>query len=151
VYLTVRGAMVVLGSRDAKIAREHVAARYDRVIGFILRAPGFNRGLEAEIHSMVERRCGRWRSEEDGTCPSGPTCHWAHVNRREPQTGVGDWSVGQWCRCSCFRLLRTESVGGGSGPHTGKKWAARVEFGLAAGFLFFIIFFSFSYFVFFLF
>ena len=103
--------MVVLGSGDAKIAREHVAARYDRVIGFILRAPGFNRGLEAEIHSMVERRCGRWRSEEDGTCPSGPTCHWAHVNRREPQTGVGDWSVGQWCRRSCFRLLRAKSGG----------------------------------------
>jgi hypothetical protein len=69
-------AMVVLGSGDAKKkVWQLVAARYGRGIGFILRAPGFNRGSGAGISGMVQRRRGQWRSEEDGVRSSGPTCH----------------------------------------------------------------------------
>jgi hypothetical protein len=85
-------------------------------MGFILHTPGFNRGLEAGIQGMIQRRRGRWISEEDGARISGPTCHWAHVNRRELQR---EWETDQWAsgvRAAVFGLLRTRRVG---------KWAAQ--------------------------
>jgi hypothetical protein len=115
-------------------------------MGFILRTPGLNHGLEARIRGMVQRHCDQWRSEEDGARPSGPTCHWVHVNRREPQR---EWETGQWATgvsAAVFGLLARGEWG--SRPHKGTKMGRGPRIGPKHHFLsFFFLLILFSVFL----